>query len=480
MDSSPIRALAVSALSAAIVLVPGPGVARVFAGSVEVSVAAGESIQAAIDHNPSATRVVLSAGVHRLTAAIVPRSGLTIVGDDGAILSGARILSAFSRRNAYWVATTQIAENATSAFGGRPVCQAQRPRCVRPEDLFLDGTPLVHVGSLDEVRPGSYFVDYTADAVYLADDPRGKVVELSVVPLAIKGRGQTGVTLRHFVVEKFASPAQRGAIWGDGVSDWVVDDLTVQFNHGTGVNFTSSRHVTISHSRCNHNGQQGLGVYDGVGFVVTDNELAYNNYAGYDSDWEAGGAKFSWCRDLVVRHNFAHHNHGAGLWTDTDNLRVLYENNTASDNADNGIFHEISYDAVIRHNVTERNGKHGIIVDASPNVEVYENTLRDNVRPQQIMARQTASVGKQGRYGPLLLQNFYAHDNRVAGGGSGLLPMKAARGDMSFYTSRNNRFVGNVYDLKRAPSAPFVWMLSECSERTWLGYGQDVKGAFRR
>jgi Right handed beta helix region len=450
------------------------------AAPTDVPIAPEQSIQSVIDANPSATTFVLLTGVHRLTAAISPKAGITIAGQNGAIVSGARVLSSFSRRNAYWAANAQTPENPTSASGGTPVCQPQSPACMRPEDLFVDGVPLRHAGSLDEVGPGAYFIDYKADTVYLADDPRGHVLELAAVPLAIKGNGQSRVTLRHFVVEKFASPAQRGAVWGDGVSGWVIDDLTVRFNHGLGVNFTSSRDVTISNSRLTNNGQLGLGVYDSEHFVLEGTELAYNNYAGYDSNWEAGGAKFSWSRNLTVRHNSVHHNHGAGLWTDTDNLGVLYEGNTASDNADNGIFHEISYDAVIRYNVTERNGKHGILVDASSNVELYANTVRNNARLQQIMARQAVPVTKRGRYGALVLQNFYAHDNVVAGGGSGLLPMNGARGDTTFYTGRDNRFVRNAYDLKGVSSTPFVWMLVDCSEGVWVRYNQDIGGTFQR
>ena len=468
-------------LSSATLWVAGLAVAATFPPSPPaVPLGPGQSIQAAIDANPPGTTFELLKGVHRLTAPIVPKSDDTVVGQDDAILSGAQVLSSFSQQDGRWVAFVQMPANPRSAAGGTPVCQPNAPRCVYPEDLFFDGAPLRHAASVGAVGPGSFFNDYAAGAVYVGDDPRGHMVELATTPLAIRGNGQRAVTLRHFVVEKFASPAQRGAVWGDGVGDWVVDDLTIRLNHGTGLNFTSSTNVTISHCRLNRNGQQGLAVYDSERFAVTENELAYNNYAGYDSNWEAGGAKFSWSRDLTVRGNFAHHNHGAGLWTDTDNKAVLYDGNTASDNADNGIFHEISYDAVIRRNITERNGKHGIVVDASSNVEVYANTVRHNARPQQIMARQATPVTKNGRYGPLVLENFYAHDNIVAAGGSGLLPMNAARADITFYTSRHNRFVRNSYDLTGAPEAPFFWMLADCSERAWLKYGQDVGGTFQR
>src|SRR5262249_3898813 len=163
------------------------------------------------------------------------------------------------------------------------------------------------------------------------------------------------------------------------------------------------------------NGQMGIGTYDTDGLIVSNNDLSGNNTAGFDWMWEAGGTKFSWSRSLIVRHNYSHHNHGNGLWTDTDNINVLYENNIVSDNEGDGIYHEISYDAVIRNNLVERNREHGIMADSSPNVQMYGNTVRDNKQPQQILGRQARSVTSAGRYGPFLLQNFYVHDNRVAG-----------------------------------------------------------------
>ena len=439
----------------------------------------GQSLQAAITANPSGSTFILLAGTHRLSAAVRPKSGITIVGQDGAVVSGARVLSRFSRLYGYWAATGQTQQNPTSAFGGSPVCQPAYPRCTRPEDLFFDGVPLRHVNALSKVGPGTYYFDYAADTIYFATDPTGHLVETSVAPLAVYGSGQVNVTLRHFVVEKFASPAQRGAVWADGTSGWVIDDMTFRRNHGAGLNFTSSVDGRIVNSRFNDNGEIGMGSYDTDRFVVDNNELARNNYAGYDILWEAGGVKFTWSRDLTVSRNFAHHNHGDGLWTDTDNIRAVYDGNRASDNEGHGIFHEISYDAIIRNNTVERNGKHGIVVEASSNVEIYGNIVRANVRPQQIVGKQSY-VASIGRYGARQLSKLNVHDNQIANGGSGIVPQGPASGDVSYYTTRSNRFERNNYNLRGAPVAPFYWNFRSCNEAAWRAYGEDVNGIFTR
>ena len=58
-----------------------------------------------------------------------------------------------------------------------------------------------------------------------------------------------------------------------------------------------------------------------------------------------------------MRDSCVHHNAGPGLWTDFDNIHTLYEGNTVFLNGEDGIKHEISYDATIRNNVVAANGQ---------------------------------------------------------------------------------------------------------------------------
>ena len=51
-------------------------------------------------------------------------------------------------------------------------------------------------------------------------------------------------------------------------------------------------------------------------------------------------------------------------------------------------------------------------------------------------------------------------------------------GDMSYYTSRNNRFEHNTYYLTQ--NTYLFWNNQNLSEAQWLAYGNDVTGTFSR
>ncbi|HZF67024.1 MAG TPA: right-handed parallel beta-helix repeat-containing protein, partial [Gemmatirosa sp.] len=432
----------------------------------------GESIQAKVDAAPAGTQFVLKPGVHRLQS-VTPKDGNAFVGEPGAVLAGARLLTAFTREGAYWVAGGQTQESAPHGS-----CWAAYPRCNRAHDLFRDDVPLRHVASLAELGPGRWYFDYAADKIYLADDPAGHTVEASVTAQAFAGPA-SNVTVRGLVVEKYANPAQAGAIDAGRGAGWVVRDTEVRLTHGTGIRIGTRAQVVGNN--VHDNGQLGVG---GVGdnALVENNTIAYNNRAGYDAGWEGGGTKFASTHDLVVRGNFVHHNQGPGLWTDIDNMRTLYEGNRVEDNRESGIFHEISYDAVIRNNVVRRNGfgfsgwlyGAGILVSSSSNVEVVGNTVEDNAHGITGIDQQRGT----GRYGPWILLNLLVHQNTVRVGATG----KAAgvAGDLALFTAaRNIRYRANRYQLGANPW-PFEWDSRGLLEAGWRAAGQDADGTFTR
>jgi hypothetical protein len=442
-------------------------------GGNYVDIAPGEDIQARIDQLPAGTAFRLNAGVHRLSAALVPKSKTTFTGEPGAVLSGSRRLTTFSRSGSYWVAAGQTQQ------GPRPgVCWSDRPRCAYPEDLFIDDVPLDHVASLAEVRPGTWHFDYGADRIYFADNPSGKRVETSVARAAFSGNA-SDVTIADLTIEKFANPAQAGAIAGESSTGWTVRESDIRFNHGIGLRI--GHRMKVLGNRLHHNGQMGIG---GVGdnVLVEDNEIAYNNIAGYEAGWEAGGTKFVKTNYLVVRNNFSHHNDGPGLWTDIDNLHTLYEGNRVEDNRRTGIFHEISYAALIRDNVVKRNGfgnsgwlwGAGILVAASPDVEIYGNTVEDNA--DGIAGVQQARGA--GAYGPYETSNLWVHHNTITMS-VGLTGFSQDLGDDAYYTSRNIRFDHNTYKLGAA-ARYFAWRNGERTEAEWRQYGHDVNGTISR
>jgi parallel beta-helix repeat protein len=228
-----------------------------------------------------------------------------------------------------------------------------------------------------------------------------------------------------------------------------------------------------------------------MGQVVADNEIGFNNYAGYDPEWEAGGAKWVRSKRLVVRSNHVHDNRGPGLWTDGSSEAVLYEQNVVERNSGAGILHEISYAASLRGNVVSRNGfgSHGwldgagIVLSASSSVEVYGNTVVDNRNGIGIV--QTNRGRSDPRLPPHETADVYVHDNsiRMRVGHTGLVQNV---GDTAYYTSRNNRFAGNRYVLGCNPTY-FTWQDStgarayrDLSARQWVAAGNDTSGSFTK
>lgn len=429
----------------------------------------GASIQAAVNAFPGGTRFTLKAGIHRMQK-VTPKSGDVFAGEPGAILSGARQLTSFTRSGSYWVAGGQTQQGATAGQ-----CEPGYEACIYPEDLFINNVVLRRVTSLGSVAPGTWYFDYAADKVYLMDDPTAKTVEIGVTPYAFTGSGVSNVTIQGLVIEKYASPASQGALQGGGSIGWVVQDNEVRWNHGMGIRLGSGTRVL--RNNVHHNGQLGLGG-GAVDDLVEGNEIAYNNALHFDRYWEAGGTKFVRTQRLVVRGNHVHHNRGHGLWTDIDNISTTYENNTCEDNTNDGIFHEISYDAVIRYNTARRNGTDagwmdgaGISVSSSPNVEIYGNTVAANRNGIAIVQYARGS----GAYGEHLAKNIYVHDNNVTMS-RGVTGVAQAGGGTTVF-AQNNRFRHNTYYLGTLTS-PFTWLNANRTEAQWKGYGQDTDGIF--
>lgn len=433
-------------------------------------IAPGEDIQARVDASPAGTRFVLNPGVHRLQQ-VRPKDGMTFAGEPGAVLSGARLIVAWDRSGSLWSAGGQTQEGAAAGQ-----CEDGGTACRLPEDLFVDDVPLKRVTSLAAVRSGTWYFDYTADRVYIADDPAGRRVEVSALAWAFGGSA-TGVTLSGLTIEKYAAPAQQGAVQGTNTSGWTVQDCEIRLNHGIGLR--TGNGMRVLRNRVHHNGELGMGG-GGTGVLVEGNEIAWNNYAGFDPAWEAGGSKFVRTRDLVVRNNWVHHNHGHGLWTDIDNIATLYEGNRLEDNDYSGIFHEISYAATIRGNTARRNGfggaqwvdGAGILVSSSRDVEVYGNTVSGNRNGITALQGDRGS----GAYGTHDLANLYVHDN-VVELGTGTQGVVENNGSSAVFTSMNVRFAHDSYTLGSV-SAPFLWNDRSMSDSGWKGYGMDVDGTF--
>jgi hypothetical protein len=444
-------------------------------------VRAGADIQAAIDAAGPGGRLCLAAGVHRLKRPLKPRTGQRIGGRHGAILSGAKPITGWVRdqRSAGWLHSGDT-HDPGPLIGE---CADGTKACTYPDDVWRDDTRLRRVLSLAELRPGTVYIDYSADRIWVADDPAGADMEISVAPSAILSgsneRGIARVRLSGLVVERFANPAQTAPAVEMGPG-WVVDGLEARENHGGGID--SGSHSVLRNSHIHHQGQLGLGGSGAVGALVEGNRIDHNNTAGYDPAWEAGGSKWAaGTQRLTVRGNHVYDNNGPGLWTDGDNVHTTYERNLVEGNLGPGIIHEISYDAVIRDNIVRNNAKavagrsiwwgSEIHVNASQRVEVYQNTVTSTVNGIGLVDSDRGS----GRLGAYRVAHVDVHDNVVrmaAGAETGLVGRPTA-----FEPAAGNRFRRNTYHVPD-PGGEFWQWEGTLDADGWRDRGQDRDGNF--
>lgn len=289
------------------------------------------------------------------------------------------------------------------------------------------------------------------------------------------------VTLRNLIIHNYNSPLQHGAVGGprsrSSMNDtgWTVDNCEVRYCNGAGI-YAGSGWI-VRNSFIHHNGQIGIKAL-GTTILYENCEVSFNNAENNVWGHEAGGSKFVGTNGLTVRGCYVHDNNGPGLWTDINNINVIYENNRSIDNVAMGIFHEISFSCIIRNNIVQGNGPApgsvspyvtaGIVISASEDVEIHNNTVTGNANGIVLMQQNRGPEG--GHNAPYVLRDVNTHDNVVSGGRTGAIQDV---GDNAIFTSRNNTFENNDYS-----STVFVWQNADKTFAQWQAYGHDDTGSY--
>lgn len=379
----------------------------------------GDDVGAIVAAAPEGGVFVFAPGLYR-GVSVTPKTGDRFIGlQHGAILSGARVLSGFTADGARWSAP--FAEGPPEPAAR---CQPDRA-CDRPEALFIDGVAQRRVTRAAAVAPGTFFVDETAGRLIVGSDPQGKSVEVSAVAYAFAGTAAY-VRIGGLVVEKYAAPADAGAIGGGGGGKhWTIEDCEIRFNDGAGIRLGDfSRAI---HNVIHDNGR--VGITGGGAYVAVErNEIAANNQAGFD-DEGAGGTDLDGLH-AVLRDNYVHDNHGPGLRSVGN--AVMYDNNRVEANDGAGVVVDLSLFATVHDNVLSGNGKRPpggvpgaqlLILDAS-GVDAYGNRvavpaggvgIAIEERPDREVSFVLSRPGKPVDFesGGMLARGNFVHDNDV-------------------------------------------------------------------
>jgi parallel beta-helix repeat protein len=478
MSRAALIAARLACFAAPLALALAPAAAGGAEKSCDLRVKPSEDLVAKVAAAPPSATICLARGEYRLTEPLRPKTGQTIEGDAGAALIGSERLSGFTSAGAdTWDA------HFVGELGPRSgECRVKTDNaCQLPNAVFRDGKPLRRVMSRGSLAQGTFWIDASAAEVYVYGDPTGHSLEIALTPAAIvsgpEGAG-ADVTVRGLTVEMFATEAQHGAI-DTSAPGWTIADDRVEENHGAGI--TTEGGARIEHDKAIENGEEGI-AGTGVETVVIGNLIADNNWAEFDPGWEAGGAKWGYATDLLVRGNTVRDNKGPGLWADVDTAAASFEANTVTGNELAGIFYEISEDATIAGNTVRGNGfgmdtwlwGSGILIAASHGVAIRENTVSRNANAIGLVQQQRGVSERNGL--PRVLHEITV-ENNVETLGSGATGLVQDDGDQGLFADPTITFSANTYS--DYTSDAFFWDDRELEPAQWQAFGNDPEGTFK-
>jgi hypothetical protein len=239
--------------------------------------------------------------------------------------------------------------------------------------------------------------------------------------------------------------------------------------------------VTASHCSFTNNGRYGVaggGASGGMGnptieYCLIDN----NNTSQFAPDFDAGGTKFTYTNNMIVRYNWIKNNFGFGVWHDGTNMRLSCHNNVSENNLFAGFFYEISYGGTVyEHNYAAGNaigngtwpaGQYNggaILVSCSPcDATGYNNNVAGQEGPNitgEIRYNDLDTPASGSPNGIALIdhafhfegkcRNWYVHHNRIfhrgnTNGRTGLFDLGNA--NLITQPAANNHFDFNEYHV---------------------------------
>lgn len=347
-----------------------------------------------------------------LAGVMLNKRGLTIQNYPGeaAWMDGSQVVSGWSPAGAgKWSApftlghdrtqTNTRGTDSTSWPGGETFVNSTFPYASWPEQIFVDGQPLEHVGSASEVGPGKFFVQggylggsgvdknyYTSTAYIIGDDPTGKEVRISVKARALQV-SEKDVTIRGIGIRRYnAALCEFGTIYLDGydansgfsMENVVVRDISNEGLHGLGTNSVIRKCDFI---RCGNIGISGAA--DDV--IIESCYFKSNVSRRYNYGPASGAVKFMFGHRLKLRDNRFEDNFGPGFWADSSVWDCAIYRNDFVRCWGNAIGWEISAKVYIVDNVFIDTGNNSDIrptyssrplwLSGSDNVFVWNNTF---------------------------------------------------------------------------------------------------------
>ncbi len=155
--------------------------------------------------------------------------------------------------------------------------------------IFVNDVLYRQVLSLQEMGPGKFYVNEDTDKVYLQGASGVSItsaqVEVSVRSGLVTISGRRNVVVKGFIIER-ANTSLNGAGGGmellQDCKNIAIEDNVIRWNNRTGLfvhqKVSSHENISITRTRLNNNGHQGMQIQATRNILVTDSETSYNSW----------------------------------------------------------------------------------------------------------------------------------------------------------------------------------------------------------
>lgn len=349
-----------------------------------------KTVAKAIEKAKAGSTIVLRGGSYHESIMIPPSKPLTLQNypREAAWFDGSTKVGSISTSGAVWKAdgwTAKFDSGPTYTKGGTDSTAAgwqfvnpAYPMAAHPDQLWIGGAEQTQVGSLSQVKAGTFYADYAANRLYFGTNPSGKTVEASDIAQAMSLRAP-GTVIRGIGVRRYADSVYMQGVITSYFAQQALENVEVRDSATAGVGFYASSSKLTKVSIIG-SGQMGFQAEKADGLVIDNVLLKNNNDQNFNPAPAAGAVKITTTRGVRFTNSEVVGTRGNSFWADHSVYDMTITGNNIHDNGRYGIVLEISSTATVADNVISNNAWDGIVVQDTDKVNIWNNTVVGNRR----------------------------------------------------------------------------------------------------
>jgi hypothetical protein len=435
------------------------------------------------NHSSIGTKVIINPGTYRESVTLSHNSkdtGLPITFQAATkgtvIVSGATVYSGwgtYSQNNSIY---TNSWTNNWAVCPQLSSCPYQQNIMMRQEMVAVNGTALTQVLTLGQMLQGTFYVDESANQIYVwpksGTNMGSATVEAASLPGLFTIQHKSNIVVRGITFQ-YANTCRGSAAVsvGGSSSNILFDSDTFQWNNGQGLSISNPvTYFTVENSTSEHNGDSGFQESQSRYGLWQSDTTSYNNWRGSQAGYYACNVSglHGWeAHDDTINNLTVSFNESYGIHWDTDNDNISTTAINATSNLMSGIFIEkdagpVTLSGAYICNQNSAMAVGGLVLRNSEGVSLTKSVLMNNL-PNQItviglLGGIDVTNWVTGKTTNLITQNFTNQSNTIQGNTSSQGLFKDSYLDGSDWNSFQNtlKSSSNTWWNSQNSTTPFV------------------------